>query len=163
MVSQPAPQANTIGKLQPQHLANIFSHVDKQPPARMRAGMVKVDGIIDLDSRVAIRTLGSVSVWSCSGEFTSPRGGVKPPLRQTETLPNAEQQLNHPRGASPVELERAGASSWPSQRPLPVRCISIRTNSPLPLAARTIDLFRRKRTGKISSSRRRGARIKRGE
>jgi hypothetical protein len=30
---------------------------------------------------------GSVSVWSCSGEFTSPRGGVKPPLRQTETLP----------------------------------------------------------------------------
>src|SRR5208337_5618511 len=34
--------------------------------------------------------LSSVSVWSCSGEFTSPRGGVKPPLRQTETLPNCK-------------------------------------------------------------------------
>ena len=29
----------------------------------------------------------SVSVRTCSGEFTSPNGGVKAPLRQTETLP----------------------------------------------------------------------------
>ena len=27
---------------------------------------------------------------SCSGEFTSPRGGVKPPLRQTEILPSVQ-------------------------------------------------------------------------
>ena len=31
---------------------------------------------------------GSVSVWSCSGEFTSPDGGVKPPLLREFTSPN---------------------------------------------------------------------------
>ena len=31
--------------------------------------------------------IGSGAVWCRSGEFTSPRGGVKPPLHQTAPLP----------------------------------------------------------------------------
>jgi hypothetical protein len=33
------------------------------------------------------------SIVSCSGEFTSAHGGVKPPLRQTKTLPEEVQQF----------------------------------------------------------------------
>jgi len=40
-------------------------------------------------SMAVVRSVqSSVSVWICSNEVTLPSGGVKPPLRQTETLRN---------------------------------------------------------------------------
>jgi hypothetical protein len=39
--------------------------------------------------RIIDNLRGSGAIWCCSGEFTSPNGGVKPPLHQT-ALPPAE-------------------------------------------------------------------------
>ena len=50
------------------------------------AGWARV-GDFNHDHRLSQWRADNVSVQICSGEFTSPNGGVKPPLRQTEPLP----------------------------------------------------------------------------
>ena len=43
--------------------------------------------LFGIASEVTTAPRGSGAVWRRSGEFTSPRGGVKPPLHQTAPLP----------------------------------------------------------------------------
>ena len=51
---------------------------------------------------------GSGSVWCCSGEFTSPNGGVKPPLHQIDPLPAFHLRLLNGAGSlAPLELSPA--------------------------------------------------------